>query len=387
MRRCAASAIAVVLLAGACVFGDSTAVTDAPPDSILPPPSETPVTVATPRGVRSYELVVPPDLGRDPAPLIVAFHECCQDPTEFAASTRFDELAKEEGFVVAYPRALDEVWDFEDRDHTDRPDVDDVAFVREMIDAISETVPIDRDRVYATGLLRGGGFAILLACRMPGQIAAVATVGPLFHHDGAACEDPQPARVLVIVGERSWAVVPGGIPPTDIPMADPPRRLDQEIADWVNTNRCRPIPEETMLPGDVQRSVYDCPNGAALDVYIHGGCCFWPKEDVWGIDATSTIWRFFERFDGPIAEGEGLSAAETSFIDTARIAVGPGVSLTSPDGSLSSLGETILDVGYWACTGPPAEFVRRFVGEVDTRGMSGDAPAGVLDAALEYLCR
>ena len=54
-------------------------------------------------GSRRYKLFVPGRYCAEPLPLIVMLHGCKQSPDDFAAGTRLNELAEEQGLLVAYP--------------------------------------------------------------------------------------------------------------------------------------------------------------------------------------------------------------------------------------------------------------------------------------------
>ncbi|GLI28523.1 hypothetical protein ARHIZOSPH14_27650 [Agromyces rhizosphaerae] len=127
---------------------------------------------------RTYTTVVPDDLPAD-APLVLAFHGSNADSAAMrtVAGYRFDELAVERGFVMAYPDGYEQTW-HGCRAETPYParidDIDDVAFAEAIVGAAASDLGIDTSRVYATGLSNGGHMAIRLGAERPDLISGVA---------------------------------------------------------------------------------------------------------------------------------------------------------------------------------------------------------------------
>ena len=123
-----------------------------------------------------YWLYLPPDAGPGPLPLVVMLHGCQQLATDFALSTRMNELAARKGFAVLYPQqsaAADahRCWHWYKR--PTQQGLGDVRLIADMITQVQARHGLDTSRTYVAGLSAGAGLANILALRYPAMVAAV----------------------------------------------------------------------------------------------------------------------------------------------------------------------------------------------------------------------
>jgi polyhydroxybutyrate depolymerase len=123
--------------------------------------------------LRYYYLYIPPGIGdRVGVPLVILLHGAGGNPRTVRNLTGMNELAEQEGFIVAYPQGTG----VKDRQLTwnagqccgfaYKNDIDDVAFIRELIAELSSQWDIDERRVYAAGISNGGMMTQRLACEL-----------------------------------------------------------------------------------------------------------------------------------------------------------------------------------------------------------------------------
>jgi poly(hydroxyalkanoate) depolymerase family esterase len=127
-------------------------------------------------GTRSFKLFEPAGFEGRPLPLVVMLHGCTQDPDDFAAGTRMNALAQEQGLFVLYPAQAPrsnahKCWNwFVPADQ--QRGRGEPSLLAGMTRYIMETNPVDADRVWVAGLSAGGAMAAILAREYPDLFAA-----------------------------------------------------------------------------------------------------------------------------------------------------------------------------------------------------------------------
>jgi polyhydroxybutyrate depolymerase len=119
-------------------------------------------------------------------PVVFNFHGGGMSMAEQMLYTQMNRAAERHQFIVVYPQGIKQDWNVGfGMDYL--AGTDDVGFTQAMLNKLKQDYRIDEQRVYATGLSRGGFFALRLAAELPQQFAAVASVGapmpePVLQH-------------------------------------------------------------------------------------------------------------------------------------------------------------------------------------------------------------
>ncbi|MEO8192759.1 MAG: PHB depolymerase family esterase [Gemmatimonadales bacterium] len=133
--------------------------------------------VETPEGPRRYKLYVPARYNKSrPAPLLVVLHGCTQDPDDIARGTRFNSLADESTFLVAYPEQPQKAnglkcWNWFDVAHQ-RRGKGEPALVAAIAQRVMNDYSVDARRVFIAGVSAGGAMALTTAYAYPEVFAA-----------------------------------------------------------------------------------------------------------------------------------------------------------------------------------------------------------------------
>ena len=128
---------------------------------------------------RRYIVYTPPSYQSQPQqafPVIFNFHGGGMSMAEQMLYTQMNKTADRHQFIVVYPQGIKQDWNVGfGMDYL--AGTDDVGFTQAMLSKLKQDYRIDDKRIYATGLSRGGFFALRLAAELPQQFAAVASVG------------------------------------------------------------------------------------------------------------------------------------------------------------------------------------------------------------------
>jgi polyhydroxybutyrate depolymerase len=187
------------------------------PSPVLPE-GDTSVTLQVGSAKRTYVLHIPSAYdGKKPVPLVLDFHGVGGSGSSELASSPYPAVTDREGVVMAFPDGLKgpagTAWNVGPCCVTN---ADDVAFARAVVADVQRTACIDPERVYAVGVLTGGGMAYYLACHATDMFAAVAPAAfDLLEENVADCA---PTRPITVISFRGTA-------PSRVPYAGGPSAL------------------------------------------------------------------------------------------------------------------------------------------------------------------
>jgi polyhydroxybutyrate depolymerase len=279
-----------------------------PPSSLSP--GDYTRTLTVDGGARTYYVHVPQGLGAaSAAPLVFAFHGGGMTVMgdgglgfELFAHVRAKSDAS--GFVLVEPEgtpalpgsqpgALDvfNAGNCCEQAEQKNANVDDVALVSAIIDAVSTEVCIDPKRVFATGLSNGAMLSHRLACQLSERIAAIAAVsGGMGNRDLDTfpspttlfpCNPTRPVPVLHIHGTQD-ACYPfdGGWGPLSLLTFE---GVPVTVQNWVARNGCEAgSPTQVFSHGAASCVLYPCAKTGEVELCtIDGGGHYWPGGDDW----------------------------------------------------------------------------------------------------------
>jgi polyhydroxybutyrate depolymerase len=216
-------------------------------------------------------------------------HGFTQSAQAIMNTTGFNDLAEQEGFIVAYPNGVNNGW------NTNSPfpggsTADDVGYIGALRDTLIAQFSIDTTRVYATGFSAGGYMSHKLACESPKCFAAIASVSGTINTGAVGdCAPQHTPGVLQIHGTSDLIVSYNGSIFSGLGV--------QAVLDlWTDNLACATPPTITPFNASAEQQVYaPCTGGASVVHYkIDGGGHSWPIGAVF--NATNIIWDFFQDF-------------------------------------------------------------------------------------------
>lgn len=240
------------------------------------------MSVATPSGTREYLLHLPPSEAEAMnGPIVLNFHAAGSDMATQEAASGLASVADQAGFVLVTPNGSGPTRGWYPFGGTGSGD--DVAFVRELLDALKRESCIDSTTAYAAGSGTGAMMASLAACSLGGRVAAVLLVGGVYLPAASCTRTP----VLAFHGTEDTSIPYG---PGDVPGVLPYPGAEKAAYDWAMNNGCAPVTgkADQLAPGTFETSYSQCGGGADVSlVTINGGGSAWPSL------ATQMAWSFF----------------------------------------------------------------------------------------------
>jgi len=236
--------------------------------------------------------------------LVIVLHGADASGLQIERQSGFDAQADRLGWIAVYPEGYADGWNPFGCCH--HPGVDDVAFIADIIDKLTETDGIDATRVFVTGISRGGMMAYRLACELSSKLAAIAPVaGNMADAGGNAnnvdCRPDRPVSVLAIHGSDDPEIPIGGGRSRVVVEEVSYAPLTDVIAWWRQLDGCASY-SAVALDGFVTRTTWACSQHSEVaTVVVSGAGHTWPGAPIanppWGpaatLDASRTIADFF----------------------------------------------------------------------------------------------
>ena len=271
---------------------------------------------------RTYRLVVPPNAPK-PMPLVMVLHGGGfgeRGARHVIGYTQFTRIALREKFIVVYPMGIDGNWN-DGREaesiRAHREDVDDVKFLRAVVNEVASKYTTDQARVFSTGISNGGFMSHRLAAEASDLVAGIAPVAGGMSPLLAKRFDPDhPVSVFIIQGDADPMIpIAGGIVGRRNRETRGSTISTESIVElYKKQNRHSGKPKMATLPNvapedetTTQRWTYPRGRGGVklqVDIIKNGGHT-WPGKKPYmterligktsrDYDATEAIWEFFK---------------------------------------------------------------------------------------------
>jgi polyhydroxybutyrate depolymerase len=248
---------------------------------------------------RSYRLHLPPAAASGQAlPLVLNLHGATQNGLLQELQSGMDKSADQNGYLVAYPNGT-KVAKVLTPDPVAGKDqfswnagvccglpvtrqIDDVAFLEQVIADIEAKTPVDPSRIYVTGMSAGGMMAYTMAAEDSGQIAAIASVSGQVELPSIDPVRPVPTMEFHSVNDpiASWAGTAG--------VGEKNRySVMQGIDKWVTADQCSTEPQhgkKIVGATDTESA------GESAELVTYSGCAGGAEVALWRLTGSGHVW-------------------------------------------------------------------------------------------------
>ena len=261
---------------------------------------------------RSYVIHLPPDSSRlTPTPIVIAFHGYPMTAAQMSRITHLSAVADRHGFAVVFPRGYGQSWAVPGGNTpAEQAGIDDVAFVRTLLDVVARTYGLDTSRVVATGISNGGILTELLGCSLADRLIGIVPVAGLMRRNtSTTCSPARPISVFGIHGTSDPIADYHGVPGADGFLS-----FTETLAFWARLDGCSKTATTTSLADSAHDntsvttlSYSSCGSGSeVVGFVVNGGGHAWPGGEPVGsaedmgvtsqqFDTGEVIWSFLDR--------------------------------------------------------------------------------------------
>lgn len=253
---------------------------------------------------RNYRVYIPAAYtGIIARPMVFDLHGYTSSASAEQAYSNFKPIADTANFIVVYPNGTflngQPYWNA-----GFGAGVNDIEFISNLIDTLSNQYNIDISSIYSCGMSNGGYMSHTLACALNNRIAAIASVtGTMATSQRATCVPNRAVPVMQISGTNDPTVTYTGMSGS--------LAIDTVVKYWVTNNNCNTTPVFNNVPNissadacTAEHYVYNGGTyGSCVELYkIIGGAHTWPGSPFTiavtnqDFNASEKIWLFFRKY-------------------------------------------------------------------------------------------
>jgi Poly(3-hydroxybutyrate) depolymerase len=263
-------------------------------NSAAPPPvGTTERSVQTRDGLRRYLVHVPVSPPRrflltNRYPLLILLHGSGEDGKIIEQMTQMDSVSERHHMIVAYPDGTRSIlgkisadWNSgECCGYAARKGIDDMGFLRGIIDDLASKGIINSRRIYIAGFSSGAELAFRAGCELSDRVSAIAVVSGSIAIDH--CRPANSVSLLAIQGTADDQV------PFDDDLPDsldaPPQAFVKvatpSVKYWSSLEGCT-SEKDSRVSAHIDRIDFTGCRGSDIELYrIAGGVHGWPDSDV-----------------------------------------------------------------------------------------------------------
>ena len=261
------------------------------------PTGDSTVAIQVGAVTRTAVVTMPPADQGQALPLVIDLGDYGSVPTTREAESQLAQLGSSEHFIVVTPAALGELSQWNVNRVASQPD--DVEFVGDLVQHVSESVCVDPNRVTVVGYGDGAHLAAVLACDRSDRIAAIVMVAGAYLPP--KCATKRPVSVLAISDDTDQLLpVTGGFGPdfdgltatgTRLQFGSQyqPASMDETMGGWAAQSSCDGGMSSYANGSDTRQvsNASECLGGAkVISERATGGGHTWPT------DGAAAAWNF-----------------------------------------------------------------------------------------------
>lgn len=253
---------------------------------------------------RGYTVHVPTSASAGvAAPLLIVLHGAGQDAPGIRQLAGIETLTDGLGWIVVYPDGVELSWAVGTDTRADQRGIDDVGFIRRMIQRIGDDLDIDSEQVFVAGLSNGALMSHRLGCELSSHIRGFASVaGTMLELQADRCAPSNPVRALFFNGDEDDFFPWDGFVAGDGTVI---LGVQETVQWWADENGCAASTTSELPDAASDDTTVDLVDyaGCAADgpvrlFAIQGGGHTWPGRGGIGrtshdIDGNTEILKFF----------------------------------------------------------------------------------------------